>query len=239
MSTETPDGTPTTASPPVDPLLAEDLLLVLFDPASGTIAAEGTLYYLLGGAVLTQLAIDGHVESQARDPFRGPLVTALDGPPPSDPLLAAILDDHLRSPSGAQAFIAAIGPTLREQLLDRLVARGEVDRERGRVLGVIPSTRLHVSPTGRRSTLVERIRAVLVDGEAPDARTRALIAILSAGGTLVSLHREVPWTGAVATRAAQLARGDLGADAAGEAVTRTTNAILAATLAAITVLPKP
>jgi hypothetical protein len=44
------------------PLIAEDLLLLLFDPRSGTIAGEGTLFYTLAGAVLADLAAGGHIE---------------------------------------------------------------------------------------------------------------------------------------------------------------------------------
>ncbi|KAB1656691.1 GPP34 family phosphoprotein [Pseudoclavibacter chungangensis] len=232
MTPESPDPTRTDGSAP---LLAEDLLLVLVDPRSGAIASEGTLFYLLGGAVLTELALDGHVTTEERDALRGPLVTAApDVPPPGDPLLVQILAEHLAKPSGAQTFVAAAGPVLRRTLLDRLVARGDVEREQRRVLGLIPSTTLVVQSPGRRDDLVSQIRAALVDGATPNVRTTALIALLSGSGTLVSLHREVPWTSPVIARAAELARGDLGAQAAGEAVSRTTNAIITAVTVAAT-----
>jgi len=40
-------------------LLVEDVLLLLFQPESGTIAGENILFYVLGGAVLADLAPQG------------------------------------------------------------------------------------------------------------------------------------------------------------------------------------
>ena len=59
------------------PLLVEDLLLLLFDPRSGTIAGEGTLFYARGGAVLADLALQGLVEVDDRPSLLGPRMRAL------------------------------------------------------------------------------------------------------------------------------------------------------------------
>jgi hypothetical protein len=47
------------SAPHPDRLIAEDVLLVLFQPSSGTIVGENTLFYVLAGAVLTDLAQQG------------------------------------------------------------------------------------------------------------------------------------------------------------------------------------
>lgn len=113
-----------------------------------------------------------------------------------------------------QTVLAAVGPPLRRPVLDRLVERGGLDRSTRRALGLFTSTTLRGGTTGRRAELVGRVRAVLVDGVAPDPRTAALAALLSASGWLVTLHREIPWTGPVITRAKALEKGDRGAAAA-------------------------
>ena len=60
-------------------------MLLLFSPSSGTIAGEGTLYYVLGGALLAELAQLELLEIEDAG-LRGDLVrTAGDGPPAARP----------------------------------------------------------------------------------------------------------------------------------------------------------
>lgn len=212
-------------------------MLVLFDPRSGTIAGEGTLFYVLAGALLAELAQLGMAESEEAG-LRGNLVrTAGDGPP-GDALLRSAWDYVSEKPRDVQTVLAAVGPPLRGPVLDRLVKRGDVTRSTRKMLGLFTSTKLGPGTGGHRADLVERVRAVLVHGVAPDARTAALAALLSASGSLVSLHREIPWTGAVIARAAALEQGDWGADAAASAVTRTMTAIVANALVTTTVVSR-
>ncbi|WP_300268489.1 GPP34 family phosphoprotein, partial [Microbacterium sp.] len=61
-------------------LITEDVMLVLFQPDSGTIAGENTLFYVLAGGVLADLAQRGHATvEEAR--IRGTLVRAAGDPP--------------------------------------------------------------------------------------------------------------------------------------------------------------
>ncbi|MEV0714893.1 GPP34 family phosphoprotein [Asanoa sp. NPDC050611] len=215
------------------PTLAEDLLLLLFQPAAGgTIAGEGTLFYTLGGAVLADLALGDHVRTgsgRAR-------VEVVPEHPPSDAILRAAWDYVARKPRGVQTVLAAIGPTLRAPLLERLVERGDIRRGTRRTLGLFTTTVLADGGNGRRAGLVEDVRQVLVAGARPAPRVAALAALLSGSGTLPQFHREIPWISPVIARAKELERGDWGAGAAGEAVTRTVtativnNAIIAATV---------
>lgn len=48
--------------PSDDPLLVEDVLLLLFQPDSGSIAGENILFYVLGAAVLGDLALAERLE---------------------------------------------------------------------------------------------------------------------------------------------------------------------------------
>ncbi|MER5886286.1 GPP34 family phosphoprotein [Streptomyces sp. NPDC001941] len=219
---------------PSEPLIVEDLTLLMMDDASGAVAGAGTLFYTQGGAVLADLALGGHVEVDERDKgLTGLRVHAVAGRPPADPLLRDAYDKAAEKPRGVQTLLASAGPLLREPVLDRLAERGVITRERRKALGLFPTTAVRVADTGRKAALVERVRAVLVDGAEPDARTAALIGLLSASGTLVSLHRSVPWTGPVVKRAKEIERGDWGAEAVSAAVLRTTAAVAASSAAAV------
>lgn len=218
-----------------EPLIVEDTLLLLFQPDSGTIAGENILFYVLGGAVLADLALAGRVEAEEQGLFTR-VRAAGDGDAP-DPLLAPALTSLSKKPQDVQAILAGIGPQLRGPVLDRVVARGDLHRAEGKVLGLFPTTKLTLA-SERRSDLIRRVRAALIDGDAPDPRTAASIALLSASGTLPQFHAEIPWGSDVYTRAKQLEDGDWGAAAASSAVVRTMNAVIMNTVIAATVLPR-
>lgn len=205
-------------------LLAEDVILALFDPASGTIAGENTLFYVLGGAVLADLSAQGRAVSEDAG-LRGVLVRA-SGYAPDDELLRPAWDYISEKPRGIQSVLAGIGPTLRAPLLDRLVEHGHLARTERRALGIFPTTALTEGDSGRRAEIIAGMRAVLVDGEEPSARLAPIIALVSASGGLPTLHREIPWSGDVATRAKQIERGDWAGVAAAAAVTRTMLAVI-------------
>ncbi|MFI5835403.1 GPP34 family phosphoprotein [Micromonospora sp. NPDC051300] len=224
-----------TTEPRLDaPTLVEDLLLLLFQPASGTIAGENTLFYVLGGAVLADLALGEHLTTTDRG-----RVSGVAGHPPPDDLLRPAWTYLAEKPRGVQTALAAIGPALREPVLARLVARGDIDEEPLKVLGLFRTTALREGRTERRARLLADVRRVLVDGAEPHARVAALAALLSASGTLPQFDREIPWTSATVTRAKELERGDWGADAAAAAVSRTVTAsVVNSVVVAVTVLPR-
>ncbi|MFJ4223442.1 GPP34 family phosphoprotein [Microbacterium sp. NPDC089695] len=205
-------------------LLAEDVILALFDPASGTIAGENTLFYVLGGAALADLAGQGRATSEDAG-FRGVLVRGI-GDAPDDQLLRPAWDYIAEKPRGIQGAIAGVGPALRSPLLDRLVANGDIARTERRALGIFPTTVLAEGDSGRRASIIAAMRAVLVDGAEPSPRIASIIALVSASGGLPTLYREIPWTGAVATRAKEIERGDWAGAAAAAAVTRTMLAVI-------------
>ncbi|MCS5718445.1 GPP34 family phosphoprotein [Herbiconiux sp. CPCC 205763] len=227
-------NTETASVPHTDRLIAEDVLLVLFQPSSGTIAGENTLFYVLGGAVLTDLAQLGRVEIQDAG-WRGTMISAA-GEPPADELLRPAWDYVAEKPRGVQSVLAASGPTLRGPLLDRLVERGDLDRAQKKMLGFIPTTALSEGHSGHRTELIDAMRAVLVDGEAPTERIAAITALVSASGGLPVLHSEIPWSSDTATRAKALEQGDWAADAASAAVTRTMTAVVTNALVAALVV---
>lgn len=218
------------------PLLVEDVLLLLFQPDSGTIAGENILFYVLGGAVLGDLALAERVEVRKHGAL-STRVHAIGDASPSDEILASALSYVAEKPRNVQTVLAAVGPYLRQPVLDRLVERGDVNREEGKALGIFPTTKLTLG-SGRRAELMAQARAALIDGETPEPRIGASIALLSASGTLPQFYREIPWSGDVYTRDKDLERGDWGATAAADAVTRTMAAVIANAVVAATILPR-
>ena len=215
-----------------DLLIVEDLVLLLLDDTTGTIAGEGTLYYTLGGAVLVELALRGAVRpDESRTLFNGIRIGAVEGEAPSDPLLREAYEKVARKPRGVQELLIDIGSSLRGEVLDRLVERGFIRREKGRLLGIFPTTRMPAQRPEYEARLLESVRAALVDGVEPETRTAAITALLSASGTLPQMHPGIPWSGAVYTRGKELEKGSWGAEAVATAIAMTTAAIAASTVA--------
>lgn len=217
-----------------DTLIVEDVLLLMLDDKYGIPAGAGTLHYTLGGAVLVELALLGRIQPEGnRAWFKGTKVVATgDGALP-DPLLQSSHDTIAARPRHIQTLLVTIGSGLWKPVTERLVQRGLLRRERRRFLGLIPTTRLPAADIGYESALRERMRTVLEHGENPDARLAAIIALISASGTLPSLDPVPKWSGAVATRAKELEQGNWGAAAVNSAVTQLAASLAAASAAAV------
>ncbi|MDU0304104.1 MULTISPECIES: GOLPH3/VPS74 family protein [unclassified Streptomyces] len=207
------------------PTLPEDLLLLLFQPEQGVIAGENTLFYALAGAVLADLALQGSVAAR-RTRAASIEVEAVQGKAPSDEILRSAWTYLSDGPRGVQSVLPAIGPTLRQPVLDRLLARGDMREEKRRVLTLFHTTVLKDGRDGRRAGLLKDVRDVLVDGEEPTARTAALAALIWGSGTLHLFDPGIPWNSSVINRARELEQGNWGAGATGEAVARTMTAAI-------------
>ncbi|GAB2870187.1 GOLPH3/VPS74 family protein [Streptomyces mayteni] len=217
--------TPWRANSPDSPILPEDLLLLLLQPESGVIAGENTLFYALAGAVLADLALQGSVAT--RTTRTGAVnVEVVPERAPSDEILLSAWEYVSDKPRGVQTVLPAIGPTLRQPLLERLIARGDIRRESRKVLGIFHTTVLKDGRNGRRAGLLKEVRDVLVEGEEPTARIAALAGLIWGSGTLQQFDPQIPWTSSVINRAQELERGNWGAGAASEAVARTMTAVV-------------
>ncbi|MFD3481684.1 GPP34 family phosphoprotein [Streptomyces sp. NPDC058665] len=215
-------------------LIVEDLTLLMFDDKSGTIAGEGTLYYTLGGAVLVELGLGGHITVDENDAgMNGLNVLPVVGDPLPDPVLRAAHEKIAERKRGVQTLLIEIGTGMRETVLDRLVERGMLRRESRKRLGVFRTTATVAGDTGHKKALMERVRAALIDGAEPDTRTTALIGLLSASGTLPTLNRSIPWSGTVYQRAKELEQVSWGAEAVNTAVMRTVAAVSIGTAIAV------
>ncbi|MFC0531827.1 GOLPH3/VPS74 family protein [Phytohabitans kaempferiae] len=214
-------------------LVVEDVLLLMLDDKTGAVTGAGTYHYTLGGAVLVELALRGRVEiDQGGSWLSSPKVRAAgDGPLP-DPLLQSAYDKVAQGgPRHVQTVLMDLGADLWQPVVDRLVERGLIRRESRRVLGLFRTTRLPVDDARHEEELRRKVRAVLEEGEDPDARTAAVIALISASGVLPSLHPAIRWSGKVYKRAKEFEQGNWGAVAVNTAVSGTTAAIAASNAA--------
>lgn len=216
-------------------LIVEDLLLLLLDDEKGYIAGEGMLYYPLGGAVLIELALEGHVRFEpAERAFATSKVHAVEGPAPTDPMLAEAYAIVVKKPRTAQELLIMIGTKLRVPVADRLVERGLVRRDTKKVLGLFRSTTWPAADARHETELRELIEGVLVEGRDPDSRTGAVIALLAASGQMhqVLQYPEVSRT-ALEKRAGAIIEGNWAAEAVKAAITATNAAIAAVTTATV------
>lgn len=218
-----------------EPLLTEDVMLLLHQPNTGTTAGENVLHYVLGSAALTDLALTGKLKvRQSADSCQ---VAATGNGSGSDAILALAHSSLTHKPRDIQTAIALIGPRLPGPVRARLVQRGDLRREQGKLLGVLPTTKYTLASL-RREALMDYVQAALMDDKTPEPRIKASIALISASGTLPQFHREIPWNGDVYTRAKEFERGDWSAVAASAGVSRAVNAVMANALVAAAVLPQ-
>ncbi len=215
-------------------LIVEDLLLLLLDDDGASIAGAGTLHYTLGGAVLVDLALRGRIEEDKESGgiLNGPIIRQVGTDPLSDPVLQTAFEKVGEKPRRVQPLLLSIGANLLNPLAERLEQRGMVNRESRRFLGLFRTTAWPAADQAHETELRRKINAVLVDGEQPDPRVAAVIALLSASGAMPALRPPVPWTSQTIARAKELESGDWGAAAVSTAVTRTAAAIAASSAVA-------
>jgi len=222
-------------------MLAEDLLQLMIDDRAGTLFTDGTtIDYGLAGAVLVELSLAERVQIGEGTRWHAAKVTVVDPSPTGDDVLDHALTEIAARPTSAQRVVVRLAKGLRQRLIDRLVDHEVLREERGRTLGVFPRRRWPATDPRNEEALRRRLREVLVDGATPDARTAALIGVLSsmdqAHKVLVDLDK--PARKQVKQRAAAIAQGDWASEAVRRAIRAsqdaTTAAIVAASVAATT-----
>jgi Golgi phosphoprotein 3 GPP34 len=164
-------------------LLAEDLLLLVTDDASGrlsvpTVQADAGL----GGANLLELALVNKVGlSGGHDGGKPGRIVVWDPAPTGDAVLdaalAIIIAHQGRKPA---ALIQPLGKNLRRALYERLAGRGLLRAGRDRILGLLPAHRWPAEDSRHEAHLRQQLVQALVQQQAPDERTAALIALLHA-----------------------------------------------------------
>jgi len=166
-------------------LLAEDLLLLVTDDASGRLSAPAEQVDAgLGGANLVELTLRNKVDlSGDQDPGRPGRIIVRDPSPAGDAVLDAALEILVaRQGRRPSAVIGPLSKNLRRTLYQRLADRGVVRAERGRIFGVFPVRRWPAQDASDEAEVRRLMTQALVQQVAPDTRTAALIALVHAVG---------------------------------------------------------
>lgn len=160
--------------------LAEELLLLALEDEEGKVsgAASGSLECGLAGAVLMELALADRISLDS-----GKVVVA-----DSSPIGERVLDDALEKIAksskvrDAEHWISGglDSGALKDALQDGLVEKGVLASEQHKVLWVIPIQRYPERDGEPEQELRERIRAVLLEGQPPEPRLAAMIALIKA-----------------------------------------------------------
>ncbi len=210
--------------------LAEDLLLLGLRDEQGTVASSASvsLAYGVTGAVLADLISLGRLELDDRG-----RVGVVDASPTGDDLFDDVLAEvaALKKPRTLKDWVLRTGRSklhVMPRLERRLVDRGILREEEGRILWVFPTHRFPELDHTPEMLVRERIRAVVLGGGQPDARTSMLLALVKATRLVNEVFAKEE-RGTAKGRIDALAKADVGGAAVSEAV----KAVEAATVAAI------
>lgn len=197
-------------------LLADEVFLLSLDPRTRRPVSSGYRFEpTLGGAVLADLVAAGRIGTTPDSDGWGRRrrLVLHDPTPTGDPVLDVALET-LTGRAGKPAKNAIntwtswrITKGLRERLGAGLVTAGVLALEDERVLGLFPWTTWRVLDPAPGDQVRGLLYAALVVGTTPSERTRALAALLWAGGLLGKVLR-VEDRAAVRSRARALAEGD-------------------------------
>jgi hypothetical protein len=218
--------------------MAEDLLLLVTDDASGRLSAPAAQVDAgLGGANLVELTLRNKVDlSGEGDQGKPGRIVVRDPSPAGDAVLDAALEiitaHQGKKPS---TVIRPLSKNLRQRLYQRLADSGVVRAEQGRILGVFPTHRWPAQDASHEAEVRRLVTQVLTQQTAPDTRTAALIALLHAlrcedkivdPGQYGLSKRELR------ARAEEIAKGNWASDAVRKAIEEMVAAVVAATTAA-------
>ena len=211
--------------------LADDLLLVLLDPASGKPRTESTkLDYGLAGALLLDLALAERIDIVGAKPGKAQVVV-LDDAPLEDDVLADAVRRIAEKPRRADRLVPGLAKGLRGRLLERAEHRGDVRRQRL----VLRPDRWPAADDARRRALGARLHDVLLTGVTPDPRTAGLVALLAAIDAAPAAvgAPDRATRKAVSQRAKEIGEGAWAAESVRRAVKAAHDAVAASTAAAV------
>jgi golgi phosphoprotein 3 len=210
--------------------LAEELLLLGLRDEQGTVAsgASVSLRYGVSGAVLAELISAGRLGMDDRG-----RVSVIDASPTGDDLFDDVLAQIVerKKPRTLKDWVLSLGQgklKVVQRLESRLVGRGILREEEGRILWVFPTHRFPEMDSTPEMVVRERLRAVVLGGETPDARTSMLLALVKATRLVNEVFGKEQRDTAKA-RIEELTHGE----ASGAAVSGAVKAVEAATMAAV------
>lgn len=223
----------------MDLLLCEQTLLIALDDEKGRDTTQWGSEAGLAGALLIDLArlqlvdVDagGHIAATAAGDAEHELLRDA---------LAAIREAS--RPRDARGWVSRLPRELRPlrtRVAQGLVRRGVLEERRSRLLGIVPLTRFPEADPAPERELRDRLRAVLLDGDAPAPDEALLVGLLDSLGLvggLVSRDRRRD----ARRRAREVAEQGLAGTAVRDAVRATQAAVMTAvTVAATTTATTP
>jgi len=221
-------------------LIAEDLLLLLTDDASGSLVVPGQQAdAALGGANLVELVLLRKVDlsgtGDAGEPGR---IIVRDTVPAGDSVLDAALQIALaHQGSKPSTLIRLLGKDLRRLLYARLAASGVVRAEQGRMVGFFPAHRWPAQDASHETQVREQLTGALLGRAAPEPRSAALIALLHAfrcEHKVVDPRHCALSRRQLRARAEQIAEGDWASAAVRQVIEETIAAVAAVAITAAT-----
>ena len=171
---------------------AEEFLLLAHDEDSGDFAEIGfpIMSSVLAGAALMDLALLGRIDSDPRHHL-----ILVDSKPVDEPILDFCLARIAEAPASKsiQDWITALaihGARLRSLTIDRLLARGILERADKRFLWVF-HTRVYPLVDEREMVEVKRrIANILFTDDIPDPRDTFLLALAERSGLLIEVFSQ-------------------------------------------------
>lgn len=209
--------------------LAEEIMLLSLDDESGSVKQRQAAGWAVSGGILLELVMVGRVSVADKH------VELTDTTPTGDRLLdsrTALIEAWLggRKRRRVTEWLTKDQAKAVGAALESLCERGLVVEEKHKALGVFPIRRYPEADGATEAELRARLRAVVLRGAEPDARTAGLIALIHSA----KLHRlalpDSPPKQVVA-RMAEVAAGQWAAEGIRAAVRDVQAAMVAATVA--------
>ena len=218
-------------------LIAEDLLLLVTDDASGRLSAPvAPVDAGLGGANLVELTLRNKVVLSGEEGQGKGRILVRDTSPTGDTVLDAALEIVIahqgKKPS---AVIRPLSKNLRQALYQRLADSGVVRSEQGKILGLFTARRWPAQNASHEAEVRRLVTQALTQQAAPDTRTAALIALVHALGCedkIVDPRQYGLSKRELRARAEEIAEGNWASEAARTAIQEMMAAVVAATTAA-------
>jgi len=214
-------------------LLAEDLLLLVTDDASGQLCVPAAAVDAgLGGANLLELALMNKVSLSGVQDAKPGRVVVRDPAPTGDLVLDAAVQVIAACPGSKPAtLIRPLGKNLRHTLYERLASSEVIRAAQDRILGLFPARRWPAQDTRHEADVCQRLVQALVQQGTPDERTAALIALLHAlrcEDKIINPRDYGLSRRELSSRGAQIANGNWATEAVRTAIQETTGAVAAA-----------
>jgi Golgi phosphoprotein 3 len=162
---------------------AEELLLLSHDEKTGHFYDMNDAMPALAGAVLMELAIRDRIDTDLHK------LMLVDSTPTGEPVLDGILAQMAAQPGSYSTddwvdFLKHNGQEIHDAALARLVERGILRREDGRVLWVFGTRRYPMIENEEQQEVKLRIARLLMSDEIPDARDIVIIGLAESCGLL-------------------------------------------------------